>query len=187
MTNPRDLERQARHVNPGGWAVESARPIATLLGSCVSVCLWDPQLRIGGLNHFMLPRHAGCSGMDMDVLLGGNYCMEALMNAMLSRGARKARLQAKAFGGGSVVVALATGTRIGQINAEFACEWLAREGIPLRASDMMGPWARKVILDPHTGAAFCRRVPTDQSIAEAEKAYARTLVGTPKKPDIELF
>jgi chemotaxis protein CheD len=120
------------------------------------------------------------------VLLCGNFCMEALLNGMLARGAQKKRLQGKAFGGGNVVSSL-TGVSIGQRNAEFAREWLAREGVPLLASDLMGPWSRKVLLDPQTGDAFCKRGHTNQSIAEAEKAYASTLLVAPKKADIELF
>ncbi|NLZ09711.1 MAG: chemotaxis protein CheD, partial [Alcaligenaceae bacterium] len=51
----RALERSARVINPGGWAVEGERAIATLLGSCVAVCLYDPKLRLAGMNHFLLP------------------------------------------------------------------------------------------------------------------------------------
>jgi chemotaxis protein CheD len=186
MSNPRELERLARNVNPGGWAVESERPIATLLGSCVAVCLWDPQLRIGGLNHFMLPKFEKSANKDLDMLLCGNFCMEALLNGMLARGAQKRRLQAKAFGGGNVVSSL-VGISIGQRNAEFAREWLTREAVTLLACDLLGPWSRKVIFDPFTGEAFCKRGQTNQSIAEAESAYARTLIVAPKKADIELF
>lgn len=86
----RELERFARNIGPGDWAIEAARPIATLLGSCVAVCLWDPQAKIGGMNHFMLPsRSPGRVTTDFDVLLCGDFAMEALMNAMLGRGARR--------------------------------------------------------------------------------------------------
>jgi len=186
MTKPQELERLARNVNPGGWAIETLRPISTLLGSCVAVCLWDPKLALGGLNHFMLPKYEKTSNTDLDVLLCGNFCMEALMNGMLARGAQKNRLQAKAFGGGNVVSSL-TGVSIGERNSAFARDWLVREGIPLVASDFMGPWSRKVIFDPATGDAFCKRGQTNQSIAEAERSYESTLVSTPKKADIELF
>ena len=186
MSHPRELERMARNVNPGAWAVESERPMSTLLGSCVAVCLWDPVLRVGGLNHFMLPRHEKSSNRDLDVLLCGNFCMEALMNGMLNRGAQKRRLQGKAFGGGNVISSL-TGVSIGERNAEFAREWLAREGIQLLAADLMGPWSRKVILNPQTGEVFCKRGQTSQSIVEAERSYASTLLAAPKKTDIELF
>lgn len=183
----RELERFARNIGPGDWAIEAARPIATLLGSCVAVCLWDPQAKIGGMNHFMLPsRSPGRVTTDFDVLLCGDFAMEALMNAMLGRGARRGGLQAKAFGGGAVVAAL-TETGIGTRNVEFAREWLAREGIPLLGTDFLGPWSRKVVLNPLTGDAFCRRnqaVPTQ--LVQAEERYGRTLAA-PRKTVVELF
>lgn len=186
-SNPRELERHAHSIGPGGWAVESARPIMTLLGSCVAVCLWDPVLRVGGMNHFMLPRKSvHRTTADIDVLLCGDFSMEALLNGMLARGARRDRLLAKAFGGGAVVAAL-THTRIGAQNVEFASDWLARENIPLSASDFLGRWSRKVILDPATGDAFCRRgeeVPLQ--LVTAEENYNKSLA-QPRKSDIELF
>jgi chemotaxis protein CheD len=185
--NPRELERIARNVVPGAWVIETERPISTLLGSCVAVCLWDPQLKVGGMNHFMLPSYQKSSNHEMDVLLCGDFCMEALINGMLARGARKARVQAKAFGGGAVISSL-TGVGIGERNAAFAKEWLAREKIPLLASDFCGTWSRKIIFDPRNGEAFCKRGETTATIAEAEKAYQNTLLTqTAKKSNIELF
>ncbi len=185
-TDPREMERIGHTINPGGWAVETNRPIVTLLGSCVAACLWDPQLKIGGMNHFMLPQYAKSSTREMDVMLCGDFNMEALMNAMIGRGARKNRMQAKLFGGGAVVASL-SGTGVGERNVQFAREWLAREGIAVTASDLLGTWSRKVIFDPVTGDAFCKRGHTSGSMAEAEAAYARTLQKAPKKTDIELF
>jgi chemotaxis protein CheD len=108
------------------------------------------------------------------------------MNGMLGRGARKNRLQAKVFGGGAVIASL-TGLGVGGRNVAFAREWLGREGVPIIASDLLGTWSRKVIFDPQSGDAFCKRGDTSGSIAEAEAAYARTLKAPPKKADIELF
>ena len=96
----KEIERLARNVQPGAWSVESEKPLSTLLGSCVAVCLFDPALKIGGINHFMLPEMGRSKYGDVDSLLSGNFAMEALLNALLGRGARKPRLQAKAFGGG---------------------------------------------------------------------------------------
>jgi chemotaxis protein CheD len=184
--DPHELERTARHVNPGAWAVEREKPIATLLGSCVAVCLWDPTLRLGGLNHFMLPNYSRSTNNDLDLLLCGDYCMEALLNGMLALGAQKKRLQGKAFGGGSVLATL-SGVNVGQRNVAFALQWLERENILLTASDLEGTWSRKVVFDPQSGYAFCKRGHTSQSIAEAEQAYANSLIATRKKSDIELF
>lgn len=190
----RQLERTARIINPGGWIVESERPIATLLGSCVAVCLYDPKLRLAGMNHFLLPTGNRRSINDDDTVLHGDYAMEVLRNAMFARGASDGRLVAKAFGGGNVVnaIQMAIGTR----NAEFARQWLQREGIPLLAADLGGSWSRKVVLDPLTGDVFCRRgaiyQPEAIAMANAENAYEKALLKragatpTPEKK-IELF
>lgn len=185
----RDYERLAHNINPGGWAIETQRPISTLLGSCVAVCLYDPVLHIGGMNHFMLPSRLKTSNTDTDIILSGDYAMEILLNALLGKGARKERLIAKAFGGGTIVTSIQMA--IGERNATFAKEWLAREKIPLAASDFRGPWSRKVIFVPTTGEAFCKRIPTTQQtaaqVAKAELDYEKTLVKPAKGGDVELF
>ena len=189
----KDIERHACVVQPGGWLIDNEKPMATLLGSCVAVCLFDPQLKIGGLNHFMLPNMGNRKHGDVDSLLSGNFAMEALLNGLLAKGAKKARLQAKAFGGGTVINNEAGSLSIGMRNANFAKEWLVREGIALRSSDFLGPWSRKVIFLPASGDAFCKRLVTNMAnaevIAREERAYAETLLKKPPSVDkkIELF
>ena len=73
----KDLERYARVVQPGAWLVDGEKPMATLLGSCVAVCLFDPLLKIGGINHFMLPDMGRSRHCDVDSMLSGNFAMEA--------------------------------------------------------------------------------------------------------------
>ncbi|AXS79355.1 chemotaxis protein CheD [Dechloromonas sp. HYN0024] len=188
-----EIERLARTIHPGAWAIEPDRPLATLLGSCVAVCLFDPQARVGGLNHFMLPSIRRSSNDDIDSLLSGAYAMESLLNGLLQKGAKKVRLQAKAFGGGTIINTSGPLMSIGSRNADFTKEWLNREGIPLLASDFLGPWSRKVLFVPTTGDAFCRRMVTNMATAEViareEKSYAETLVQKPKTSEkkIELF
>ena len=187
----KDLERIARNINPGGWAIESDRPIATLLGSCVAVCLFDPKLKLGGMNHFLLPSRTRASNAETDVILNGDWAMEVLVNGLLNKGAAKNRLVAKAFGGGTIVSSIRMA--IGERNADFAHEWLEREGIPLVASDFAGPWSRKVIFLPQNGDAFCRRLPTTQAdataVAKAELDYESSLISPKKTAEkkIELF
>lgn len=188
----KDFERIARNINPGGWAIEVERPLATLLGSCVAVCLFDPRLKIGGMNHFLLPSGSAGGNADMDMIMNGDYSMEVLVNALLNKGAQKSRLVAKAFGGGTIVSTIRMA--IGERNSSFAKEWLEREGIPLVASDFNGPWSRKIVFVPQTGDAFCRRIATTQAsaaeVAQAEQAYesalARQLI-KPAEKKIDLF
>ncbi|OMG52988.1 chemotaxis protein CheD [Azonexus hydrophilus] len=191
----RDIERLSRNIKPGEWAVEGERPISTLLGSCVAVCLYDAALRLAGMNHFMLPQMKKGTHADEDVLLAGDACMEALLNAMLQRGAAKHRMRAKAFGGGAVIDATAPGMlAVGKRNADFAHEWLEREGIPIVASDFLGPWSRKILLVPATGDAYCKRVTSglisQESLRREELAYAESLLNKPAtvaNKKIELF
>lgn len=189
----KEIERLARNIHPGAWAIEPERPLSTLLGSCVAVCLYDPQARVGGLNHFMLPSFRRSNNDDVDTLLSGAFAMESLLNALLQKGAKKIRLQAKAFGGGTIINTSGDALSIGLRNANFTREWLAREGIPLLASDFLGPWSRKVLFLPNTGDAFSRRMVTNMAttevIAREERAYAETLLQKPKPVDhkIELF
>lgn len=192
MHDPKELERRARNINPGGWAVESERPISTLLGSCVAVCLYDAKLRLAGMNHFLLPSRARSSSDDADVILAGDYSMEVLLNTMLNKGAVKSRIVAKAFGGGTIVTSIQTA--IGERNSDFAKEWLEREGVPLVAHDFGGAWSRKVIFTPDCGDAYCRRLPINQpdvqDVVRAEQVYEQSLARPPKPSSdkkIELF
>ncbi|MBL8473839.1 MAG: chemotaxis protein CheD [Rhodocyclaceae bacterium] len=191
--SPKEMERHARNVAPGDWAVEHARPIATLLGSCVSVCLFDLELRLGGINHFMLPALSRSAFSETDALLAGDYCMEALLNGLLMRGARKSRIKAKAFGGGAILKLGHGQNDIGRRNADFTREWLGRENIPLMSDDMLGPWSRKLVFTPWNGEAWCRRMAstlhTSVEIMREEKIYAASLQkdgGTGAK-GVELF
>lgn len=193
-TSGRELERAALNINPGGWSVQTDRPIATLLGSCVAVCFYDPKLRLAGMNHFLLPSRASSKVQDEDIVLNGDYAMEVLLNAMYAKGAQRNRIIAKAFGGGNIVNSIQMA--IGERNAVFAREWLTRENIPLAASDFGGAWSRKVIIDPVSGDAFCRRNPINQPDVQAmvkmESDYEKSLI-VPKKSaattekKIELF
>jgi chemotaxis protein CheD len=118
--------------------------------------------------------------------------MEVLVNSMMGKGARKDRLIAKAFGGGTIVTSIQMA--IGQRNSAFAKEWLEREGIPLVAEDFGGAWSRKVLFTPINGDAFCRRMPVNQDIVRtvvrAEQDYEKSLV-KPLAPSggkkVELF
>ena len=170
-----EAEQCPRNIHPGSWAIGTRQPLATLLGSCVAVCLFDPLSKIGGLNHFMLPSMGCRSGGSADSLLGGDRAMAALLDALLKRGAKRGQLQAKAFGGGRIFDTSGPEMNIGLRNASFAKEWLRGEGIPLSACDLLGPWSRKILFFPHTGEALCQRMATTMATSAAiereETAY----------------
>ena len=125
--------------------------VMTTLGSCIATCLWDRETRVGGMNHFMLPGGDASSGRY------GSYAMELLINEMMKRGARRATLEAKVFGGGQVIEGMDT-MNIGERNTAFAVDYLKTERIPIVSRDVQGVYARKVCFLPATGKAMVKRL-----------------------------
>jgi len=185
----RDFERNAVKIMPGEFFV--AREdivISTVLGSCVSACLWDRSARIGGMNHFMLP--GGDGGPDKVNAASGRYgvfAMEQLINELIKRGARKSTLEAKVFGGGAVLRQFST-LNVGERNADFVLDFLKTEGIRLLSRDLLDVHPRRVAFFPATGRALCKKLTTaDKSLVTAEQQYNARINTTPVAGDIELF
>lgn len=120
----------------------------TTLGSCISACMYDPEARVGGMNHFLLPHGDGVSGTSS--MRYGAYAMELLVNQLLRAGATRRGLRAKLFGGARLNDGLAD---IGAKNSEFARAYLAREGVLYEGGSTLGRFARKVQFWPSTGRA----------------------------------
>ena len=125
--------------------------LTTTLGSCIATCLWDPETRVGGMNHFMLP------GGDANSGRYGSYAMELLINEMMKRGARRETLEAKVFGGGQMIQGVDS-MNIGERNTVFAVDYLKTERIPIVSRDVLGGYARKVCFLPATGKAMVKRL-----------------------------
>ncbi len=128
--------------------------LSTLLGSCVAVCLYDPLLHAGGMNHILMPCSADCGGCETRY---GVQAMELLINHLMHLGAERRRFLAKAFGGANVLPAFTTPT-IGERNAGFVRTFLETERIPLQAESLGGDLPLEVIFETHTGRAFVRSI-----------------------------
>ncbi len=137
------------HISQGEYAVGDGRgrSIATILGSCVAACLYDPIAKVGGMNHFLLPEAKGSAAPASSF---GINSMELLINALIKQGALRTRLQAKVFGGGRIIAGLSD---IGAQNAAFIGAFLRREGIVCTGQSLGGNQARRVIFWPEEGRA----------------------------------
>jgi chemotaxis protein CheD len=148
--------RTSLYLSPGQMVV-AAEPCAvtTVVGSCVAVCVTDPVARVGGMIHYLLPQ---CAGTD-NPLRYGVKAIPQLIERTLALGARRERLEAKVFGGASVLGAMARqGEHLGAKNARVAFELLRSAGISVRAEDVDGAQGRKVIYHTDDGAAWVRRL-----------------------------
>lgn len=186
----RERDCPAAKILPGQYYVTlNDEVITTVLGSCVSACVRDRKLGVGGMNHFMLPSGAG-TGADAnpagDGARYGTYAMEHLINDILKNGGRRENLEVKVFGGGRILSQM---TDIGQRNIEFVRRFLATEGLTLTAEDVGDVFPRKVVYAPASGKVFVKKLKAlhNETIAEREKDYLRNLESGPLAGDIELF
>jgi chemotaxis protein CheD len=186
----RAFERNAVKVLPGEFFVSGDDIVlSTVLGSCVSACIWDRTAAIGGMNHFMLP--GADNGKDADpVGLAGRYgvfAMEQLINELIKRGGRKSNFEAKLFGGGHVMRNFTT-MNVGERNADFVLEFLRTEGIRVASQDLLDIYPRRVMFFPTTGRALCKKLAqADASLVAAEQQYNAKLKTDSVGGDVELF
>jgi chemotaxis protein CheD len=187
----RDFGRHAVKVLPGEYFVAAEDVVlTTVLGSCVSACIWDPRLKIGGMNHFLLPGDGGAApGADPLSESGryGVFAMEQLINELLKRGARRGGLEAKVFGGGHVMRNFTTIT-VGTRNAEFVLAFLSTEGVRVVSQDLKDIHPRRVAFFPYTGRALCKHLKqVDSALIAEEQSYSSSLARKPLAGDVELF
>ncbi len=184
----RQFEIEAVKVLPGEYFVTSGEMLlVTVLGSCVSACVRDRETGIGGMNHFMLAD--GGSGEFMSASARyGTYAMEVLINHLMKLGARKSSLEAKVFGGGRVLSSLST-SQVGENNASFVLDFLATEGIPVAAKDLLDVHPRKVYYFPNSGRVLVKKLVRmhNDTVMRREKEYADRLSEAPVAGEIELF
>jgi len=174
-------------VDPGDYVVtrKPEHVLVTVLGSCIAACLNDPFAGIGGMNHFMLPSstHGAWSGATASLRFG-NFAMERLINDILRGGGHRNRLQAKLFGGASMV----GGGKVGASNVDFVLSYLQAEGIEIVGGDLHGQHARRVHYEAVSGRALMRSLPReDQAVARTETSLAAALERQKLEGDVELF
>jgi chemotaxis protein CheD len=121
--------------------------VTTILGSCVSVCLYDQVHQIGGINHFMLPLW---NGQGLASPKYGNIAIEKLLDKMIALGCNKATLQAKVFGGGEVIQTNISQFNIGARNIKLAFDMLDELKIPVIGSSVGGKLGRKILFNTNS-------------------------------------
>lgn len=136
----------------------------TVLGSCVSSCLFDRTAKIGGINHFLLaapPANHTAGEADAHY---GVYLMELLVTRLLAAGASRQRLCAHLYGGANLQPGMAS---IGTTNAGFSRSFLQRQGIALVYARLGGVHARRIQFWPTLGKVRCQIVRDPAALEQA--------------------
>jgi chemotaxis protein CheD len=123
--------------------------MTTVLGSCVSVCLFDLVGRFGGMNHYLLPS-AGQDGRHAE------WSIRELFRRMVDLGSKPRNLQAKAFGGGSPLAFANESSAVGPENARVALETLAELGIPVLGERLGGNSGMRLYFENWSGVVLVR-------------------------------
>ena len=125
----------------------------TILGSCVSVCLFDTVHGFGGMNHHLVPRGG-------KVPIHGDWAVARLIALMHEHGASNRGLQAKVFGGGSPLRLANEDYAVGPENVIVAREVLAAHGIPIVAERVHHNGGLRIYFENWTGTVWLRRPDT---------------------------
>jgi len=182
----------AAKILPGEYYVTiSKEMITTVLGSCVSACIRDTVLGIGGMNHFLLPLSNGetwSKKMQVVSLASryGNFAMEHMINNILKHGGRRKNLEVKIFGGSKIINSM---TDVGDSNIRFVRHYLQVENLAIAAEDVGGTNPRKVMYFPDTGKVMVKRIRElhNQTILERESSYIESLDDNVSAGNVDLF
>jgi len=131
------------------------------LGSCIGVALWDPQERIGGMAHVVLPAPLDEQGAKSAKF--ATVAVPTLLDQVVRLGAVRRRLICKIVGGAEVLAMSAArhNFRIGERNFEAVHAALKQEGIKVRAEDCGGKTGRSFQLAVIDGRMTVKRLGRD--------------------------
>lgn len=157
------LGKNLNIIYPGEYYITGKDElIGTLLGSCVSVCLHDPENKIGGMNHFMLPGRINKHDIFSDENARyGIASITKIVSEILSKGAVRRNLTAKIFGGGNIIKFLSISGKKSLIpsdNVRVAKLFMEIEDIPILGIDVGENYTRKIIFDVSTGRVYLRKI-----------------------------
>ena len=122
--------------------------VSTVLGSCVSVCLYDPVLRQGAINHYILPIW---NGNDAATMKYGDMAIIRILEKLLRFGSKFENVVSKVYGGAEVLTGMPANFHIGSRNIQIAFEILTEFEIPVLFTDVGGKKGRKIIFNTYTG------------------------------------
>lgn len=139
------------------WSDDPTDTVVTYaLGSCVGVALYDPRAHIGGLLHVMLPdSRFRTSAREFNPYMYADSGIAGFLDAILARGARKDRLQAKVAGGANMLQHSSL-LDIGKRNADAVLTALRAERIPVLGQSLGGVVGRSMLIRLEDGQTNVR-------------------------------
>ncbi len=122
------------------------------LGSSVAVCIWDPEARIAGMLHFLLP-DAPARSIRPFTQPGAfaDTGIPLLFETAFRQGLRRVRTQVSLVGGAEMPSLIAAAGELGRSNVLAARGLIWANDLPIARDDTGGMQARSVYLCARTG------------------------------------
>lgn len=152
---------------PGEYHVSrTACQMATLLGSCVSVCLSHVSQPYAAMNHFLL---AEAPASESDKGRYGNLATETILWLMRKLDATPRTLEARIYGGAAVVGHLGAQSDIGTRNILIARSVLKANGVPIREEVVGGTHGRRIYFDTAAKQVTVREIQKTEEVRRMEQ------------------
>lgn len=134
------------------------------LGSCIGVCIVDPQANVAGMAHIMLPATFPNSVNDKPGKFADS-ALPTLISLLEKKGAQKSRMKV-AYAGGAQVFKFGENSSkldVGLRNSQAVAEWLQSSGLKIISSDVGGTVGRTVTYSMDSGDFKVRTVQKGES------------------------
>ena len=129
------------------------------LGSCVGIVLYDPETKVSGLAHVMLPDSTQIKNNGNKAKFA-DTAIDVLIAEMVKQGANPKRLVAKLAGGAQMFAFSQTNDlmKIGERNADASRKMLRKLGIKVLSEDCGKNYGRTIVFDAETGMLEIRTI-----------------------------
>jgi chemotaxis protein CheD len=127
------------------------------LGSCISLCCYDPVAKVAGMAHIVLP-DSRSTGSDRTATKYADIATSVLLEDIVKEGASKSRLVVKLSGGAQMIQApgFPNVLEMGKRNLESTRVNLEKEGLRILAEDVGGCQGRSVWLSVASGQVLVK-------------------------------
>lgn len=143
-------------LHPGEWYFGGEyERIHTVLGSCVALSVWHPQLKVGGMCHYLLPVAPARNKTKAGDCRYANNALAQMKKSMLGF-APINEYKVGVYGGGDMF-SFESPRSIGYENIAYARQWVTREKIQVSQFDVGGTLSRSFILMMDTGEVQIKR------------------------------
>lgn len=116
----------------------------TVLGSCISVCFYDKQEKLGVMTHYIYATHRENEGKGIT----GSIALPFALDLLIKQGSQKYNIEAHVIGGGKNPK---LSDKVGKENIEYAVKFLKENNIKIKTIDVGMEKSRKVLFDTNSG------------------------------------